>query len=686
MSQTLHTDDRIEFTDQFERFLKSYYRDELGQLLERYPDDQRSLEIDYEDLFRFDSSLADQYLAKPGELEDCAEEALRSLDLPVDIDLGSAHVRVTNLPDSETYNVGDYRTDQQGEYLSLSGQVARRTGVKPKPTEVAYECKRCGTITRIQIQDNDLPEPHECQGCERQGPFTINEERSEFVDFQVLRLQRPPEESTGGHSATIDVELEDDITGEVEPGDRLDAAGELKMRPTSDDDATFDYYLETKALRPKETSYEDIEIQPHLDDIKELAAENPFEQLVDAIAPKVYGYDHIKESIILQLFGGVRAEYPDGSADRGSIHVLLLGDPGVAKSKLLRAADQLAPRSTFASGKGTSAAGLTAGVVSDDFGGERYSLKAGALVTANDGVACIDELDKVDEETRSSLHTALEQQVVEVNKIMEASMPARTSLLAAGNPKYGRFDTHEAIAEQITIGPALLSRFDLMFMLQDEVEQEHDEEVADHIIDSNQEAIKATHGNEDSDSGLIDPDVDADLLRAYIAYARQRVHPTIEDKEVKRELRDNFVALRGMGEDADAPIPVTFRKLEAVLRLAQASARVRLSNTIESVDVQRAQDLIGQSLRDIEMDPDTGQFDADMVETGEPKSQRDRKKRVMSIIEDLAAENQRGADIGAVIERAGDMAIGPSTAEHDIDDLLNKGQVYSPQEGYLRPT
>jgi replicative DNA helicase Mcm len=686
MSSTSHTNDTRTVTEKLRSFLQSYYRDELGTLLERYPDDQRSLEIDYQDLFRHDSDLAADYLRNPEPMREYAEEALRTLDLPVDMSLGHAHVRVTNLPDSERYSVGDYRTDQQGDYVALSGQVARRTGVKPKSTELCYECQRCGTLTRLEITSNELREPHECQGCERNGPFEINEDQSEFVDFQVLRLQRPPEESTGGHSATIDVELEEDITGEVEPGDRLDAAGTLKMRPTSDDDATFDYYLDSDAIDPKETSYEDIEIQPHLEDIKELADENPFEQLVDAIAQKVYGYDHIKESIILQLFGGVRAEYPDGSADRGSIHVLLLGDPGVAKSKLLRAADQLAPRSTFASGKGTSAAGLTAGVVSDDFGGERYSLKAGALVTANDGVACIDELDKVDEETRSSLHTALEQQVVEVNKIMEASMPARTSLLAAGNPKYGRFDTHEAIAEQITLGPALLSRFDLMFMLQDEVEQEHDEEVADHIIDSNQEAIKATHGNEDSDSGLIHPDVDADLLRAYIAYARQRVHPTIEDQDVKRELRDNFVALRGMGEDADAPIPVTFRKLEAVLRLAQASARVRLSNTIESVDVQRAQDLIGQSLRDIEMDPDTGQFDADMVETGTPKSQRDRKKRMLSIIDDLAAEHEKGADIETVIERAEEMDIGPSTAEHDIDDLLNKGQVYSPLDGYLRPT
>lgn len=685
MSATPQIDDTI--TEKFERFYRSYCWDEIGQLLERYPNDQRSLTIEYSDLYRFDPDLADDYLTNPETMTLYAEEGLRQLDVPADIDLAEAHIRVTGLPGTETFSVGDQRTDQRKNYIAVSGQVARRTGVKPKAIETAYECARCGTITTVK-QVNGHREPADCDGCDRKGPFTVNEEQSEFVDFQVLRLQRPPEESTGGSSATIDVHLEDDLTGQIEPGDRLDSAGVLEMRPTNDEnDATYDYYLDANALEPKETSYEDIEIQPYIEEIEELAASDPFETLVGALAPKVYGYDHIKESIILQLFGGVRAEYPDGSADRGSIHVLLLGDPGVAKSKLLRAADALAPRSTFASGKGTTAAGLTAGIVSDDFGGERYSLKAGALVTANEGIACIDELDKVDEETRSSLHTALEQQVVEVNKIMEASMPARTSLLAAGNPKYGRFDAQEPIADQITLGPALLSRFDLMYMLEDKVEKEHDEEISDHIIETKQEATRATHHGEASGDGLIDPDIDVDVLRAYIAYARQRVYPTIEDRSVKKKLRENFTELRSMGS-GDAPIPVTFRKLEAVLRLAEASARVRLSSTIEDVDVERAQRLVGESLRDVGMDPDTGQMDADIIETGTPKSQKDRKKLMLSTIEGLAAEHedQPGAPMEVIVEQVMESGVGKHTAEHDIEDLASKGQIYQPQEGYWRPS
>jgi len=686
MSATTHDADMMaELAEKFTRFFRGYYREEIGRLMEQYPKDSRSLEVSFSDLYRFDMHLADEFLENPEKFGAAAEQALRELDLATGQTLENAHVRVTDLSDPDTYSVGDYRTDQQGTYVALSGQVARRTGVKPKPVEAVFECQRCGTLTTVPQPEGELREPHECQGCERQGPFEMNVDESELVDFQVLRLQRPPEESSGGASATIDVQLHDDITGDIEPGDRLEAAGTLEMRPSNNDDGTFEYYLDAGALEPKETSYDEIEIEPHIDAIRELADDEPFETLVGAIAPKVYGYEHIKESIILQLFGGVRATYPDGSADRGSVHVLILGDPGVAKSKLLRAADALAPRSTFASGKGTSAAGLTAGVVSDDFGGERYSLKAGAMVTANDGVACIDELDKVDEETRSSLHTALEQQIVEVDKIMSASMPARTSLLAAGNPKYGRFDPHEPIAEQITLGPALLSRFDLMYMIRDEVEQETDEEITDHIIDSNQEAIRSTHHGDNEEAGLIDPDVDADVLRAYIAFARQHIHPTIEDTAVKALLRENFTGLREMGA-GDAPIPVTFRKLEAVLRLAQASARVRLSETVEKVDVERAQRLVGKSLRDVGMDPDTGEMDADILETGEPKSQRDRKKKVKELIRELQNKHEEGAPKEELIERGEEIGIGPSTMEHDIDKLANKGKIYQPQSGYWRTT
>jgi replicative DNA helicase Mcm len=214
MSTTPHeADTNSTVIEQFAEFFRGYYWEDLGRLLEQYPKDRRSLEVSYSDLYRFDSHLADQYLQNPTQMREFAEEALTIVDLPVDKSLSKAHVRLTDLPDPETYSVGDYRTDQRGEYVALSGQVARRTGVKPKITEAAFECARCGTLTRIPQPDSDFHEPHECQGCERQGPFDINYDQSKFVDYQVLRLQRPPEESSGGGSTTIDIRLRDDICG-----------------------------------------------------------------------------------------------------------------------------------------------------------------------------------------------------------------------------------------------------------------------------------------------------------------------------------------------------------------------------------------------------------------------------------------------------------------------------------------
>lgn len=672
------TSDSRKTADKLESFLKGYYRDEIGQLAQRYPNDQQSLAVQWMDLYRYDTDLADDYLEKPEVMQTYMNEALRGLDLPIDKALTNAIVRVCGLPDSNTFDVGDYRTSQQGEYLGVNGQVSRRTQVKPKGVELAFECQRCGALSYVP-QVEGKQEPHECQGCERQGPFTVNYNQSEFVDFQVLRLQRPPEQASKGGSETVDVNLEGDLAGGVEAGDRVNIDGILEMREEENsNDATFEFYLSAGAVEHKETSYEDIDIQKHIEEIREIAnSDDPYGMLVDSFAQQIYGYEDYKLSIILQMFAGVRSEYPDGSADRGSIHILLLGDPGTAKSSLLRAANQLSPRSTFASGKGSSAAGLTAGVKSDDFGQERFSLEAGAMVTANEGLACIDEIDKVDAEVRSSLHTALEQQVVEVSKIIEATMPARTSLLAAGNPKYGRFDQYESIGEQITLDPALMSRFDLMFMISDKPDTDDDTELADHILDMKTHATEYTHREGEEIPEEVEPKIEKEVIRAYIAYARQYVFPTFEDRFVKERLRDFYVSLREKGMDDDSPVPVTARKLEAGARLAEASARVRLSQTIEKQDVERAKKLIMESLTDVGIDPETGELDADVVETGESRSQRQRKKQIKAILVELEEEHEDGAPKELALDLAEERGYERDKAEYEIEELRKQGAIYA---------
>jgi replicative DNA helicase Mcm len=459
-----------------------------------------------------------------------------------------------------------------------------------------------------------------------------------------------------------------------------------------DKQPTFEPYLQAHVPVQKESDYANIDIDDHLDEIRAIAAGkygDPYDLLVGSIDPAVNGFEEVKLALGLALFGGTRVEFPDGTHQRGDSHIMLLGDPGIGKSDLIEYVEKVAPRSAFASGKDASGPGMTAAAVQDDFGGGGWTLEAGALVRADGGVACIDEIDKVGEETIASLHTALEKQVVEVQKAgIDASLPARCTCFAAGTPKYGRFEDETPLSSQIDFDAALLSRFDLIFMLQDRAGQneKQEEAITDHMIDFTNKGIKHTADSyriADDDAEDISPAIPIERLRAYIAYARENIHPRIEDEAIKADLKQSFLEFRTANTDPDQPIPVTRRKLQGIFRLAQASARVRLSPIIEEQDINRARELIGRCLRDVGIDPETGQLDADIIETGTSKNQRDRIKTVYSIIEDLAAEHDAGAPHGEVIERAGAQGISADDVDHEIESLKDQGEIYEPrQEGH----
>lgn len=681
------------------RFISLNYRDELAELIEQYPKDSRTLTIDYRDLKQqtFDSTggtFADHLQHYPRHFLDLMDEALEKVDHAGGVTLDEASVSVENIPDFETYDVGEYRAEQRGEFVSIKGQVSKTTAVKPRIVKAAFECSRCGHITKIPQNGTDFAEPHECKGCERQGPFNIDFDRSEFVDHQLARVTVPPEKASG-QGATLDVHFEGDAVESVQPGDRADINGVLHFDQEGSQQqkkATFDYYLDGNSAEPQQTAFEDIDVNDHLEEIRAIAngeRGDPYELLKNSVAPNIHGYDDIKEAIVLQLFGGVKVEYPNGSVERGDPHILLLGDPGTAKSSLLRSVEELAPRATYASGKGASAAGLTAAVVSDDFGDNKFSLEAGALVLAHKGIACVDEIDKIDEEARSSLHDAMESQRVNVNKGgINATLPAETAMLAAGNPKHGRFDTREPIGDQFDLGPTLLSRFDLKFAVQDKPDKESDRELVEHMTKSRALASKYTHDPhevEDGELDEIDPAVDRDLFRAYIAYAKQNVHPRIKEEGVHEMVWEGYIALRSDGYDEDSPIPITARNPEGVQRLAEASARVELRDEVLPKDVKRARQLMFSSLRDVGIDPETGEFDADMVETGTSKSQRDKIKAVKELIENTPTEEgERHPKLEHVLERAAETDIGENTAEYIIHEKLKeKGDAYEPKDGYI---
>ncbi|AFZ72934.1 LAGLIDADG family homing endonuclease [Natronobacterium gregoryi] len=1165
-----------ELVDSFEQFFRNYYDNEIKQLAQQYPNEKRSLYVDWQDLYRFDPDLADDFLSQPEQLQRYAEEALRLYDLPIDVSLGQAHVRIRNLPKTESPEIREIRSRDMNSLVEVRGIVRKATDVRPKIEEAAFECQLCGTLTRVPQSSGDFQEPHECQGCERQGPFQVNFDQSEFVDSQKLRIQESPEGLRGGETPqSLDIHVEDDITGEVTPGDHVSAAGVLRLEQQGDGQdksPVFDFYMEGMSVDIEEEQFEDMDITD--EDKKQIYeisnGDDVYERMVGSIAPSIYGYEQEKLAMVLQLFSGVTKQLPDGSRIRGDLHMLLIGDPGTGKcvkgdtkitladgrtapihqlvesnledpkpiddgwwdeidlevpslqddgsiapqratkvwkreapeqmcrvrtssgrelevtpshplfvqqdgqftpivaddltegqfvaapknyptdgddvldidfrrsksrnavqldlptewtpslarligyvivegyveqrddntgfvsittndravlndatnaleelglntterdahegkearelrcsagelvsflealepyilqssdeqcvpDDLFKASDpirseflkafiegeghvsasqreitvasmsrglledirtlllsveirsqlherrngsyrlrisasefekyvakigfvtprkqksaeryadtkgntnldivpgvgselrqireslsltqaecglprstyqhyeqrsrnpsreslrevigafkdalpreksqaeagaladggsvrasiaaleqfvegdvyweriesietvepdynwvydleidgthsyvsngivshnsqmigyiqNIAPRSVYTSGKGSSSAGLTAAAVRDDFGdGQQWTLEAGALVLADQGIAAVDELDKMRSEDRSAMHEALEQQKISVSKAgINATLKSRCSLLGAANPKYGRFDQYEPIGEQIDLEPALISRFDLIFTVTDQPDEEKDKNLAEHILTTNyagelttqQEQMTSLEVDQDEIEQMteqVDPEIDAELLRKYIAFAKQNCHPRMTD-EAQETIRDFYVDLRARGTDEDAAVPVTARKLEALVRLAEASARVRLSDTVEQHDAEQSVEIVRSCLQDIGVDPETGEFDADIVEAGTSKSQRDRIKNLKQLIGDIEEEYDEGAPVDIVLDRAEEIGMDQSKAEHEIDKLKQKGEVYEPSTDNLRTT
>jgi len=1154
-----------ELVDRFEEFYRRYYSEDVAELAREYPRESKSLELDWRDLYQMDPDLADDYINHPDQLEEAAEEALRLYDLPVDVSLGQAHVRVHGL--SEHTEIREIRAEHLNTLVSVQGMVRKATDVMPKIQRAVFVCQRCGAETEVPQGDAGFQEPYQCESCERQGPFKLDPDRSEFVDSQKLRVQESPEGLAGGETPqSIDVHIEDDATGEVTPGDHVTVTGVLRLDQSEDatDSPVFEHYMEGSSVVVEDAEFEEMNItEEDKQEIIELSDHDAiYEQMVDSMAPAIYGHRQAKLAMMLQLFSGVTKHLPDESRIRGDLHMLLIGDPGTGKcvrgdttvtladgseheihdlvasnlddpkpvddgvwddadlavpslapdgtlvqrratkvwkreapetmyrvrtanghevtvtpshplfvpgsqgpeavraenletgafvatprsldtsgddtldvsyresesynavhidlpaewtptlarlvgyvvaegyveqrddntgyvsvtnndeavlddvkaaldalganyhqrephegksarevicgsgefvsfldeldaglldgsaekrvpnavkcasdatkreflaafvegeghvaanereisiastsrellegvrslllslgftsqlhprkngsyrlrisggmferyvaevgfvtdrksdaaasfegtngntntdivpvdgdelrslrnelgltqadcgiprstyqhyergsrnpsreslssvasafsdavdetvaadggtdvearvgaveaaatddiawdrietieevesdeewvydlevegthnyltdgvvshnSQMISYVQNIAPRSVYTSGKGSSAAGLTAAAVRDDFGdGQQWTLEAGALVLADNGVAAVDELDKMADDDRSAMHEALEQQKISISKAgINATLKARCSLLGAANPKYGRFDQYEPIGEQIDLEPALISRFDLIFTVTDQPDPEEDAALAEHILQTNyagelntqnEQLANANYSEEEIDSQTeeVAPAIEPELLRKYIAYARRTCFPTMT-AEAKQAIEDFYVDLRSKGADEDAPVPVTARQLEAIVRLAEASARLRLSDTVEQEDADRVISIVRSCLQDIGVDPETGEFDADVVETGQSKTQRDRVKNIKALIGEIEEEFDEGAPIEEVLDRAEEVGMDAQKAEHEIEKLKEKGELYQPNTDHLR--
>ncbi|MHC1593505.1 MAG: minichromosome maintenance protein MCM [Methermicoccaceae archaeon] len=684
----------------WEKFFHDYYQAEVDELLVHFPE-KKSLYVDFAKLETFESRLANELLDEPESVLGDATAALEKFHVG-DETLKGAHVRILRLPKSAHIMVKDLRSEHIGRFVAIPGLIRKITEVRPRVTRAVFRCDACGGEVALSQTRPELIEPKMCPDEDCESRFlTLIPEKSEFLDTQKLRIQEAPEELGGGEQPqTLDVKCEDDLAGKVYPGDRVVIVGILRIKNRSERDRKtplFDLVLDGNSIEVMEQEFEELEIiGEDIKKIEELSERPTITQMIKkSIAPSIYGYEDIKEAIALQLFSGVPKFLPDGTQIRGDIHILLVGDPGIAKSQLLRYVVRLAPRGIYTSGKSTTSAGLTATAVKDEFGDGRWTLEAGALVMADKGIAAVDELDKMRTDDRSALHEAMEQQTVSVAKAgILATLKSRCALLGAANPKLGRFDEYVPIAEQINMAPALLSRFDLIFVMKDRPEQDYDNRISEHIlgahyagelIEKRKRASGAGISQDEIDRALesIQPDIDPELLRKYIAYARREVFPVMEQSALEA-LKKFYVGLRAEGNDENAPVPVTARQLEALVRLAESSARMRLSENITVEDAKRTIQIVSTSLDQVAKDPETGRLDSDILSVGRSKTQRDKIKIILDIIKELQSTQTEGAPEHEIIEEAEAEGIDEDRTKELLNKMRIEGQLYRPTLGFYR--
>nr|WP_245526736.1 LAGLIDADG family homing endonuclease [Methanothermus fervidus] len=1050
-----------EIIKKFEEFFSLKYKDEVYEVLENYPD-EKSIVVDYVDLEMFNIDLADYLIEKPEECMSCAEEAIKQLD-PSGKN-PEIHVRFKNV--FPQVNLRDLKSEHIGKLVCVEGIVRKTEEVRPRIAEGTFVCEKCYSVKKVPQEFNKITKPARCEECGSRS-FRLEKENSKFVDTQTLKIQEPLEQLAGGEQPRqITLVLEDDLVDIVSPGDVVRITGILKTMHKGRN--RFKNFIYGNYVEFIEQEFEEVEISEEDEKkIKELAKDSEIrKKIINSILPSIYGHEEIKEAVALQLFGGVPKELADGTRLRGDIHVLMIGDPGIGKSQMLKYVSKLAPRGIYTSGKGTTGVGLTAAAIRDEFGG--WSLEAGALVLGDKGVVCIDELDKMREEDRSAIHEALEQQsyhkdfeillangrkmkignfvdelmeknknkiiygkdteilmtddldlkvmaydlknlkiipanvnrisrhkapdkfvkikfengrnvtvtpehpfvvwdkdikIVRADEIKEgmvvlgvnnyeisgnssidpniakflgfilsgectykdgfyeivfsnankklleefetivkklgikyniskkkeghktftvkiaskefyhdlitefpelslqsqsqrfthvkvpnkilmssksvkkaflnayfkrsgfvdncrvgystpsikmaedlqdlllmmgiysyiskdertykviidgeenikkfakiikddfrigrindlietsgnknnqdqnileneivqdieddeksvkisnnerqrnirfikvknvkfvensdskwvyditvephhlfvshgivlhnsisiakagimATLNSRCSVLAAANPKFGRFDRYKSISEQINLPSTILSRFDLIFVIEDLPNKDRDRRLAEHVLKIHQ-------------ARDIKPEIDPELLRKYIAYARKYIKPKLT-KDAREVIEDFYVSMRSKGLEEDSPVPITVRQLESIVRLAEASARMKLKDKVEVEDAKRAIRLVEACLKQLGYDPETGKIDIDKVEGRTPKSKRDKYNAALELIKELEDEYESVPESMIISEMNERYNIDENETKEILKTLRDKGMIYKDRDG-----
>ena len=653
------------------------YRDALrSAMVMRRP----VMEVDVDHLMEFDEELTNELLVRPGihlpVFEKAALEAAVSSSIVEETDDLEVGLQITLISSKQPMSIRKLLSNQVSNLVTIPGIVISTSRVKAKATVVYAQCKSCQTVKQVQVRAGfggaslprvcDRPrQPNEAPcGVD---PYTILPEKCKYVDQQTWKLQEAPEAvPTGEMPRSIMMTVDRHLVDSASPGKRVLVTAIMSVMTSAMGKgqrgavAVRTPYLQVLGIRHgfEQRSQEGASLTqftPAEEEQFVSMSRDPelYAQLCRSIAPSIFGSENVKRALACLLFGGARKQLDDGARLRGDINVLLLGDPSVAKSQFLKFIEKSAPIAVYTSGKGSSAAGLTASVTQDSSSREFY-LEGGAMVLADGGVVCIDEFDKMREQDRVAIHEAMEQQTISIAKAgITTVLNTRTSVLAAANPTFGRcarhgqteerpgasvychgvavttrsrapppprltdvsppvvlalcrYDDSKNAAEQVDFQSTILSRFDMIFILRDVFEKEKDTRLAQHILGVHMRggANSASGNTSAENSEQNTADIDILTLKRYVAYARARCSPRLSEAAVSRlesfyvKIRQEVQVAANEAEQAGrAPraVPITVRQLEAIIRISESLAKMRLDTVASEDDVAMAIELFNVS-------------------------------------------------------------------------------------------
>ena len=677
-------------SDEVKEFLKQYknkdgafkYVEQIDQMM---PKNSKFIVIDYNDLVSH-PQIESKFNENPDEILTAFARAIKEIlqerfpQYAVKIK-DQIRARIVNYPVQRSLR--QINAEIINKMTSVSGMVVRSSEVKPLAKEITYKCSNNHEFNITLEKGMTVPPLYRCGSDPKctSKEFTIQPEKSRFIDFQIARLQELPEDLPPGQLPHyIDVTIKQDLVDNARPGDRIVLTGIVRIEQESLIGArnTSGLYrlridgnnVEFLGGRGSKTSRktEREEISPEEEKIIRALSKNPdiYDRLVDSFAPHIQGHSLIKEAILLLIVGSTQRLLQDGTKIRGDINIFLVGDPGTAKSEMLKFCARIAPRGLYTSGRGSTAAGLTAAVVRDKSG--IMMLEAGAVVLGDQGLVCIDEFDKMKPEDRSALHEVMEQQSASIAKGgIVATLNARTSILAAANPMYGKYDPFKNITENVNLPIPLLTRFDLIFVVRDIPSKEKDSRIAKHIIN-----LHTPAGN---DSRSL---IDSDILTKYLAYSK-RVNPALT-KEAEEKILQYYMKMRNV--ESEEMITVTPRQLEGLIRLATARARLLMKDQVEAEDAERAIFLIESMLRDAGVDVNTGKVDLGVLQ-GRAHSEVSKMQLFMDVLKSLEGDNKIAVEEKLfVTELVKSGKFTEEEARNYIRRMLREASIYESRPGH----